>query len=413
MDHKHILDIFKDEIEKKSLINLTSKLISINSENPPGDMYNISEFITNLLEENGLRVDKIEPEKGKISLISKLGKPPYLVLNGHMDTVPIGSRTQWKNDPLSGTILNDTIYGRGASDMKAGLAGILYSFILSAKYENDLGYGIMFMAVPDEETGGRYGTKWLLEHTDIYKSAEACIVAEPTEIDNLEIGQKGQMWLKFVSGGESVHGSLSPYMGKNAIVNLFNFLEDLKTITNLTSQPDKNIEEIFERSKKRAIKTLKNSKVSNIIDHVSFNIGKFSGGIKVNIVPDIAEAEIDIRIPIGLNTKVIENYIRDKLGKYDNINMDILGSSEPNYISSDNKIVRTFEYQIKRLLNIEVDKTFQWASSDARYFRYLNIPTVQYGPATIEGIHSYNESVKIKDIINATKVYFGVMFSYT
>ncbi|MGC8726383.1 MAG: M20 family peptidase, partial [Thermoplasmata archaeon] len=77
---------FDLELNKMELINLIKNLISINSENPPGDMKDISIYIKSYLEENGASVEKIEPEKGKISLISSIGDPPYLVLNGHMDT---------------------------------------------------------------------------------------------------------------------------------------------------------------------------------------------------------------------------------------------------------------------------------------------------------------------------------------
>jgi len=58
---------------------------------------------------------------------------------------------------------------------------------------------------------------------------------------------------------------------------------------------------------------------------------------------------------------------------------------------------------------MDITATYQWASSDARYFRYKGIPTIQYGPANTEGIHSYNETVDVKDLISSAKVYTGMI----
>ncbi|MCL6003296.1 MAG: ArgE/DapE family deacylase [Thermoplasmatales archaeon] len=394
------------------LLKLASDLIKINSENPPGNLAAVNDFIQFRLKSEGLNVEKLEPERGKVTQISKIGNPPYLILNGHTDTVPIGTRALWEFDPFSGKITEDRILGRGASDMKAGLAGILYSFLIASHYEDELENGIVLMAVPDEETGGRFGTRWVLDNTTLTKETSAALVAEPTEIDNIEIGQRGSIWGIFKSKGESAHGSLSPYVGKNAITNLFICLEKVKEITKIKAEIDSSLKRIVEDSKAKMQELIGVQGVSNAMDHISMNVGKIVGGTKVNMVPDSAEAEVDFRIPIGMTSHGVEELISKALRDFEGITFESQASHDPNNTSPDSKIARVVGAKIEELLDLTHTKTYQWASSDARYFRYKNVETVQYGPATLKGIHSYNESVKVSDVINATKVYLGVISEF-
>lgn len=76
------------------------------------------------------------------------------------------------------------------------------------------------------------------------------------------------------------------------------------------------------------------------------------------------------------------------------------------------RIVRVTAANVEQMLGRPATTTFQWASSDARYFRLAGIPTLQYGPSNLDGIHGYNESVDIEDVITATKVYLGTMVDY-
>ncbi|MGC8620307.1 MAG: M20/M25/M40 family metallo-hydrolase, partial [Thermoplasmata archaeon] len=99
----------------------------------------------------------------------------------------------------------------------------------------------------------------------------------------------------------------------------------------------------------------------------------------------------------------VQNLKKDK-----DIDIEIKNLSEPNYTLPSAEIIKTFK-NIAKKYDILLDTTFQWASSDARYFRYRNIPTIQYGPATLEGIHSYNERVRISDILTSYKIYNNVL----
>lgn len=86
--------------------------------------------------------------------------------------------------------------------------------------------------------------------------------------------------------------------------------------------------------------------------------------------------------------------------------------SEPNSTSDKEEIVEIVAKHVEEVWGEPLNRTYQWASSDARFFRYAGIPTLQYGPANLEGIHAYNETVDVHDVINAAKIYICTMVDF-
>lgn len=409
-------DKLKNELWKviderqEELVRLCSELIAIPTENPPGKMEEITSFMCDYLNKRNISNEVLRPEENKPNIIAKYGndKGKKLLFNGHSDVVPVGDLNKWKFEPFSGEVRDGKILGRGTSDMKGGLAGILFVMGLLAEKGVSLDGQLILTVVPDEEISGELGTKWLVEQGIV--NGDYCVVAEPTGYGNCEVGQKGALWLKLVSTGRSAHGSLSPYVGENAIKKLMNLLDELQNLTKLHGEYEGEVKEVMAESKVVAKECLKAPNVENIMDHITVNIGEIHGGTKANMVADYAEAQVDIRIPIGINSK-------DILAKVDKLISDLGGGisytyswrSEPNYVSINSPIVKAVRANAKEVLGMDITATYQWASSDARYFRYKGIPTIQYGPANTEGIHSYNETVDVDDLINSAKVYAGMI----
>jgi len=111
------------------LAELTSRLVQIDSTNPPGDVTGVVGFIRDWLSARGFSSSIYEYVKGKPNLIAKVGNGrPILILNGHTDVVPPGDSSRWTYPPLSGRIIEGKVYGRGSTDMKGGLAVIMMVF---------------------------------------------------------------------------------------------------------------------------------------------------------------------------------------------------------------------------------------------------------------------------------------------
>ena len=187
---KQIL-IAEVEARKDELIDLCSSLIQIPSENPPGDSTEITEFIANYLKQFGLESEWHESNDKMYNLLSSIGEEDqgkHLIYCGHTDVVPAGDLSKWDFNPFSGEVKDGWLLGRGASDMKAGLGGLIFVFALLKRLDIKLPGKLTLAIVPDEETGGEYGVPWLLEKGLI--KGDGALIAEPSSPLNPTIGQK-------------------------------------------------------------------------------------------------------------------------------------------------------------------------------------------------------------------------------
>lgn len=190
-------------------------------------------------------------------------------------------------------------------------------------------------------------------------------------------------------------------------MKLARVLDKLPQLTTIEGHFKESQQHALENSMKQAEAANQTPGVGEVIRHVSANVGLIQGGTRPNMVPDYCEAIVDVRLPIG----VVHQEIVDMLDKIiaecgvEGISYDLHWKSEGNYTEEDETIVQTVKKNAEAIWGIEVIPAYQWASSDARDYRRVGIPTIQYGPANTPGIHSYNENVDIEDVVNAGQIY--------
>lgn len=406
-----------EAIDKHSeeLIALCSKLIQTPSENPPGDSTEITRFVKEYLEENGLSVDIYEAHDNMYNIISSYGdkKGKNLIYCGHTDVVPLGDLEKWDFPPLLGEVREGYLLGRGASDMKAGLGGLIFSVVLMKKLGIELEGQVTLAIVPDEETGGHYGVPWLLENGLI--KGDGCLIAEPSSTYNPTIGQKGSFAFELEVFGEPGHGSLSPFIGGNAITDAIKAIERIKRVTELEVDLPEETKELIEISKKymREVETDK-APFQEALDHISCNIGMIEGGTASNVVPESCKVNIDCRLPFGVSQDFLTDYIHNEL---DELGIEYTFKrtgfeSEANYTLPDDPICEAVVNNIAEISQHKAYGVMQWASSDARHFRAYDIPVLQYGPADLNTIHGYNERASVDEIILAAKVYATTIIDF-
>lgn len=397
----------------EDLLKLCSDMIAIPSVNPPGDVSRIVDYITNYLKEHKIPFDIVGENEDRPNILARYGTPgnKTVVFNGHCDVVPVGDENKWAFPPFSGEIKDGVMLGRGTSDMKCGMGAFLFAVAMLADAGVKLSGDVLMTIVPDEETGGAYGTQWLFNHG--YIKGDWGIVAEPTGMDNIEVGQKGTMGMNLYAAGTTAHGSLTPYVGDNAIDKLVKILPMMYELREIHGNYDGEIAKVMEISKEKAKAVQKTPGVENIMDHVTVNFGTIQGGVKRNVVADTAMAELDVRVPIGVSHEEVMAKV-DEIIKKSGLTGITATYDNPrggNYVSVNDPIVATVKECIKELLGIDMITAYQWASSDTRYFREAGISTIQYGPSNTEGIHNYNETVNVADIITASKVYAAIILS--
>lgn len=135
-------------------LSLTRRLLSFNTINPPGQERQCAHYLGRLLEDGGFKVAYHEFDEGRTSLVARLtGKPDRsaICFCAHMDTVPLGTMS-WRRDPFRGEVDGDRIYGRGSSDMKAGIAAMVIAALRLRKFAKDTA-GITLVFTAGEETG--------------------------------------------------------------------------------------------------------------------------------------------------------------------------------------------------------------------------------------------------------------------
>jgi len=366
----------------EEVVNITSKLIKIPTLNPPGNsLKEGAEFIKDYLRQKGFSASILEFDRGWPVVISQ-SKPRdknHVMLNGHYDVVPVGDEKRWKNNPFSGLILENLVYGRGATDMKGGLAVLMKVF---SDLADKLEYDLVFTAVPDEETGGFHGSMKLAE---VFKP-DLVLISEPSGSNSICLGEKGLLQVKLVSVGKSAHGSL-PSLGENAIMKL------IRSLTSLQKISDYNIgtpKEVVELLRAKADMNTEKDYLS-----ISFNPGVIRGGVKVNVVPDYAEAEVDMRIPPGITVNDAIALVEELV---EGVKVEPFNISEPNYTSPDNTYVKLLENVIMRRLNVKPIKYIMTGATDGRFFRYKGVPTIIYGPGGLNLAHSYDEYVTFQEL---------------
>ena len=400
-----VLELAKSKLD--DLVQLTSDLIKIPSENPIGTQRDVVDFVKKYLSEAGIACDEGGCHPEHPCVVAKIGKEEgfSVILNGHVDVVPAGDRNQWDFDPFSGEITDKCILGRGTSDMKAGVAGILFAMKTLVEAGVELNGNIRLHIVSDEESGGEYGTQWLCAN-GYAENADACLVAEPTSHKTIEIGQKGKIDLILKSYGKSAHGSLAGYRGENAILKLGKVLEHVDMLREIEGKYGENQKQALINSK--IIAGEKNGAgTGDVIDHVSANVGIIKGGTRPNMVPDYCEAIVDLRLPIGVTIEEVEERIKAMIAKsgVEGVEYELGCQMLGNYTEIDAPIVEAIKKYAEELWQEEVLPAYQWASSDARDYRQKGIPTIQFGPSNTVGIHSYNETVDIEDVQKAGLIY--------
>jgi acetylornithine deacetylase len=209
-----------DELDR-----LLMDLVAINSINPdlvpgaPGEG-EIAKFIAQWLKRHGVDVQLVNPKKGRpnvVGIVPGKGGGKSLLLNGHMDTVGVEGMPH----PFEPTIKQDRLYGRGAYDMKGGVAACMAA--IAAAKGHPLRGDVIFTAVADEEYAG-LGTMSVAEQF----SADGAIVAEFTELQ-LILAHKGFVWLEVETVGKAAHGS-RPDLGVDAIAKMGKILVGLENL---------------------------------------------------------------------------------------------------------------------------------------------------------------------------------------
>lgn len=403
---------------EKGVAHFCSRLIQAGGENPPGDVSKVTGVVEAFLTDHGVSFKRYEPTNGRANIVATVGKgKPTIILCGHIDVVPAGDLKNWNSPPYSGKIEEGTIVGRGASDMKGGIAAMLMAAAALKQVEKELGGTAVFAAVCDEEVMGSAGAIWLLKNHKL--DGDVCLITEPTGYlhsgYSIIAGERGNLWVRVIAKGKPAHGATTAF-GKNAILALSRFISKMYAIEKMAVKTPKDARTLVRNGKidmTRITKKMgiKPQELTRTMDHYTVNLGTIQGGTKVNIVPQRCEAEFDIRVPAGGNPDAVEEFVKLILQK--DFEYEVINRTLASYTQANESLIKILQTHAKGALGYKPPALYMAATSDAHTFReMLKVPTVSFGPGYGEVNHAYNEFVHVKDVVDAMKVYTHTIIDY-
>ena len=374
-------------------VDLTSKLIRCESITP--NSAGAIELLISYLEPLGFKCKKINFGEGieKVeNLYARFGtKGPNICFAGHVDVVPTGDIEKWSIDPFGGEIKQGKIWGRGAADMKSGIAAFLSSvsnFLSKEKDFEKIG-SISFLITSDEEGKAINGTKkvveWLEEKQE---KITACIVGEPTNVsemgDTIKVGRRGSFtgFLKV----KGVQGHVGyPHLADNPINSLIKMLEPFVKI-----YLDEGTEN-FQPSSVMVTSVDVNNNVNNVIPgevSATFNI-RFNNLHTINSLKAMLKNQFN---------KITQNY---EFNYYCN--------AEP-FLTNDEFLKSTIEKAIKSVVKINPKQSTSGGTSDARFISKI-CPVIEFGLVG-KTMHKIDENVDVDDITKLVSIYSFFLSNY-
>ncbi|HEY9628289.1 MAG TPA: M20/M25/M40 family metallo-hydrolase [Coleofasciculaceae cyanobacterium] len=316
-------------------------------------------------------------------------------LQSHLDTAPVGDRSQWQYDPFAGTIVDDRIYGRGVADSKGAIA--LFIYLAKALKDSPQFNGSLFLGFDAQEESGNFsGIREILYHAP---KADVCILGYQS-FDEIAIGARGWLRLKLTTYGKAAHTGSRSKKGRNAVHALIHACSTL-----LELRLEGQTEPFFEFGS-------------------TLNIAQIGGGEAINVVPDKAEACIDIRLLPSQQAQNIVQTIEAKLRDLQRSRSDFqyvleVLQSEPAYLTDPGhpfvQILQKNAAQYRVASGNEIQDlalVANGAGSVGNVISRLGIPIINAYGCESGNVHAPNEWLNLKTIEPVFQSYWASLVQF-
>lgn len=418
MGKKELLDAI--EGDRDSHIAFLQALLQAPSPNPPGDTRKAAQVVIEYLERYGLATSTLAAKLDLPNVVSDFeggaGPGPRVVMNGHLDVFPVSDSDSWTHGPWSGHNDGTYLYGRGAVDMKAGTAASVIAYRYLHQYRQHLKGTLALTAVSDEETGGKFGARLLLDQ-DGNKSrwrGDVMINAEPGGMQSIRFGEKGTLRLTFIIQTVGAHGAYL-HLGEGANRIATRLATALLKIEDIVppDTPKSIVEHLKKPSVRSVIDECMGAGASALVLKPTVNIGTLHGGIKVNMIPSNCVMETDIRLPIGLTKELVLDHIHRILADFPQVELQVqeAASNPPSHCPPDHPMLQALARNAKDITGREPVSIPSLGATDTKHWRYLGIPAYVFGPSPTS-MASTDERVLISEFIDVIMTHAGAAWDY-
>jgi len=437
---------FNEQAAQAETVQLLQSLLRLNTVNPPGNEIRAVQFIAETLKREGIESTILESAPGRGNLVARLkgdGRRRPFLLMGHVDVVPV-EESQWIHPPFAGEIHDGFLYGRGAKDMKNVVAIELMIFMLLKRLGAPLKRDIIFMANADEEAGGIYGAKWMVENHPDLINAEYGLNEGGGDVFEIggrkfiecQTGEKGssRFWIR----AQGTPGHASQPHADNPILHLANAIDVIGRAHlphHVTATSRAYVEGIARQlgpdgeewlglldpqafwstldrlpidygMRRQLIATFHNTTVPTIL----------KAGAKTNVIPSVAEATVDSRIIPGITHDEFRAELRAALPA--NVQFEVTGNTPGIESRPDSPLFDKIQRVIGRYVpGAQLLPKLVVGGTDARHQTKLG--TQVYGfcasnaaPAEGDRVHAHNERIHVDDLLFGLKAMYDIVSEF-
>jgi succinyl-diaminopimelate desuccinylase len=388
--------------ERDELVNFLASFVRSASPNPPGDTRNAAATLIEWFAKAGLPARTIAPRPEMPNIVASLqgGRPGrHLVLNGHIDHFPCNDADRWARDPWGGQIADGRIYGRGVSDMKNGTVALLFTFGWLAKLKDRLPGRLTFTAVSDEETGGTWGAKYLLDHHPEVLG-DCLLNAEPGAPTTIRFGEKGILRAAVIIETSGCHGAYT-HKSSSATRLAARIALELAAVDDLAVTMDAAVERALDEAADE-IDRIHVEGAARLIKRFTLNIGVVRGGVKVNMLPGTCRLECDVRVPVGESVERALSAMRVIVARHSEARLEVMGFTQPNWSDPSHPMVGHLRDACVRVSGVRPFAITSLGASDARLWRMKGVPAFTYG-TTATNVAMPDEHTDVEEWIDVVK----------
>jgi acetylornithine deacetylase/succinyl-diaminopimelate desuccinylase-like protein len=416
-------------------VELLQQLIRFDTTNPPGNEAECIAYVRGLLEDAGCDVDLYARDPARPNLISRLpgrGDRAPLLLQGHVDVVTTSGQ-DWTRAPFGGELVDGYVWGRGALDMKGGVAMMVSAFLRAAREGTELPGDVILCVLADEENGGDFGARFLVEdHAHLFEGVRYSLgefggftlELGGRRLYPIQVAEKQICWLKARVPGRGGHGAMVQRGG--TMSRLGKFLRDLdrkrlpvhitpaaraqiEAMANAVARPQRDIllALLKPRLTDRVLPLLgERAKTTEPLLRNTVNATIVRAGEKVNVVPAFVDVELDARALPGFGPDDVIGELQEIVG--DDIELELLrydaGPPEPR--------LDQFETLAGIIRELEPGSVpvplLQAGVTDARFFAQLGIQNYGFLPLKLPGDFAFTGLIHAADErVPADAIEFG------
>ena len=397
--------------------HFASELIRVPSVNPPGDAYReCAELLGVRLEADGFETGYIrgpgsDPKRPKVNVLGlRRGRAarPALHLNGHLDVVPPGDG--WTVEPFGGEIRDGWLHGRGAADMKAGLAAAVFAAEAVRRSGVSLRGTLEISGTVDEESGGHAGVAHLARIGRVTsRTTDYVIIPEPFSPTRICVGHRGVLWFRIVARGRIAHGSM-PFLGVSAIeaaaeaaLGIREALGDV--VTELPVVPE---------GARRPTVNVNSIAGGQVIEGLGESGDAASGagqGLPSPCVADECELVVDRRYLLEEGADMVRAQVREVLSGVEarrpgiRFEVEEVLGVEPTRTPDDCRLVRSLSRAVEAAAGQPAELVASPGTYDHKHFQRIGGigQCVAYGPGELEQAHQPDECCALSDITLSTQ----------